>query len=37
MTKDEIEYRIPWKEALLLLGIWLLGALIEAQNWTPFW
>ena len=37
MSKDEIEYNFPWGPAGLLLGVFLLGVLMEYLNWTPFW
>lgn len=36
-SNDEIELRFPWIPALLLVGIFILAALMEAKNWSPFW
>lgn len=37
MPEDEIEYDFPWVPAGLLLALLILGALMKAYNWTPFW
>jgi hypothetical protein len=37
VPNDEIEYDFPWIPVLLMAGVFILGALMEAFNWTPFW
>jgi hypothetical protein len=29
--------KIPWVAAGALAGVYILGALLEYFNWTPFW
>ena len=36
-SNDEIELGFPWIPVLLMAAIFILGALMEAKNWSPFW